>query len=293
MASQNQKPSFVFFGTPDLAVSALEGLSKHGYLPTAIVTSPDKPVGRHQVLSPSPTKVWGLAHHIPVLEPAKIDDAFFAELSTLNFELGIVAAYGKILPEKLLTMPTFGTLNIHPSLLPLYRGTAPVVGPILAGDIKTGVSIIKLDAKVDHGPIMFQDERILTGNERANDLGNELFCHGGEMLSKIIPEYILGKIILTEQDHTKATFTKKIKKEDGLVDLGVELPSVLWRKYRAYYGWPGIYFMDKNNKRVKITDAMYEDGMFKIQKVIPEGKKEVRYEDFVRASTNLGSPSPK
>lgn len=276
MASQNQKPSFVFFGTPDLAVSALEGLSKHGYLPIAIVTSPDKPVGRHQVLSPSPTKVWGLAHHIPVLEPTKIDDAFLAELSTLNFELGIVAAYGKILSQKLLDMPKFGMINIHPSLLPLYRGTAPVVGPILAGDIKTGVSIIKLDAEVDHGPILFQDERALTGNEKASELGNILFYHGGEMLAQALPRYINGDINLHEQEHNLATFTKKIKKEDGLVHL-TDDPITLWRKYRAYDVWPGIFFFDEDNKRVKITKAIFENGQFIIEKIIPEGKKEIPY----------------
>jgi methionyl-tRNA formyltransferase len=276
MASQDQKPSFVFFGTPDLAVSALEALSKHDYLPSVIVTSPDKPVGRHQVLSPSPTKVWGLVHHVPVLEPAKIDDAFLAELSTLNFELGIVAAYGKILPQKLLDMPKFGMLNIHPSLLPLYRGTAPVVGPLLAGDEKTGVTIIKLDADVDHGPILFQDERILIGNEKANQLGTELFYRGGELLASILPKYLGGNMTLEEQDHSQATFTKKIKKEDGLIQL-TDDPIILWRKYRAYDVWPGIFFFDEDNKRVKITQAIFENGQFIIEKVIPEGKKEIPY----------------
>ncbi len=276
MASQDQKLSFIFFGTPDLAVSALDALSKHGYLPSAIVTSSDKPVGRHQVLSPSPTKVWGLAHHIPVLEPAKIDDLFLSQLSTFDFRLFVVAAYGKILPQKLLDMPTYGTLNIHPSLLPLYRGTAPVVGPLLAGDEKTGVTIIKLDADVDHGSILFQDERILSGNEKASELGNELFYHGGVELASILPNYVVNNIELKEQDHSIATFTKKIKKEDGLVQL-TDDPIILWRKYRAYDQWPGIFFFDENNKRVKITQAIFENGQFIIEKVIPEGRKEIPY----------------
>lgn len=269
--------SSVFFGTPEFSVLTLEALKVSGFLPEIVVTSEDKPVGRHQIMTPSPVKLWAESHNIPVLTPTKIDDEFISELKLKSLDLFIVAAYGKILPQKLLDLPQFGTLNVHPSLLPLYRGASPLEGPILHGDQTTGITIMKIDEMVDHGPIVAQEIVPLTGNETTPELGKTLFYRGGEMLSKIIPEYIVGKIILTEQDHTNATFTKKIKKEDGLVDLGVELPSMLWRKFRAYYGWPGIYFMDKNNKRVKITDAVYEDGKFKILKVIPEGKKEMVY----------------
>ncbi len=283
---------FVFFGTPEFSVSTLEALKVSGFLPSLVVTAEDKPVGRHQIMTPSPVKLWAESQNIPVLTPTKIDDEFISELKPKSLNLFIVAAYGKILPQKLLDLPKFGTLNVHPSLLPRYRGAAPLEGPILSGDQTTGITIMKIDELVDHGPILAQEIIELYGKEITPELGKALFYRGGEMLSKIIPEYIAGKITPTEQDHTQATFTKKIKKEDGLVDLGVELPSVLWQKYRAYYGWPGIYFIDEKNKRVKITDALYEDGMFKIQKVIPEGKKEIRYEDFIRTSTNLGSPSP-
>jgi methionyl-tRNA formyltransferase len=277
--------SFVFFGTPNFSIYTLDSLKEAGFLPTLVVTSEDKPVGRHQTMTPSPVKVWALAHNIPVLTPTKIDDNFISELSTFNLELFLVAAYGKILPQKLLDLAKFGTLNVHPSLLPQYRGPAPLEGPILHGDEATGVTIMKIDELVDHGPILRQETIALNGNETTPELGEKLFKRGGQILAEIIPDYVTGEITPIEQDHTLATFTKKIRKEDGLVNLGAELPSVLWQKFRAYYSWPGIYFMDEYAKRVKITDAIFANNIFEIKKVIPEGRHEITYGDWLRGSS--------
>ncbi len=141
-----------------------------------------------------------------------------------------------------------------------------------------------IDKEVDHGPIIKQEKYSLSGSETAPELTKILFTRGGEMIGEILDDWIAGKIIPHEQDHSKATFTKKLKKEDGLVDLADlavgQLSEKIWRKYRAYFGWPGIYFMDKNNKRVKITDAEFSFGKFCVKKVIPEGKKEVNWEIF-------------
>lgn len=279
----NQKINFVLFGTPSYAVFVLEELEKEGLLPSLIVTVPDRPAGRGLTLTPSPVKVWADERNIPILQPEKLDGEFISELKTIKYELAIVAAYGKIIPNKILNIPEHGTLNVHPSLLPKYRGPSPVKTPILNGDRKTGVSIMLLDEEMDHGPILDQ-EKVEIENLNEEELGEKLFRIGGQMLADIIPKWIDSEIKATEQDHKEASFTKKTSKQDGLIDLE-DSPETNWRKFRAYYGWPGtFFFIEKDNKqiRVKITDAKFIDEEFIIKKVIPEGKKETDYNQFLR-----------
>lgn len=275
-----KKPNIAFFGTPKFAVFVLEELERAGYAPDVIVTQPDKPAGRGLALTAPPVKKWGEERGIPVLQ----DNLDLVRNS--DFDLFIVAAYGKILPMEILKLPAAGTLNVHPSLLPKYRGPSPVESQILADDRETGVSIMLIDEEVDHGPIVAQASVTPeTWPLRASVLEEILARAGGELLAEIIVPYMGQELKPEPQDHTKATFTKKIEKEDGLLEIRHRMSDFeeyqKYLKFCAYDGWPGTYFF-KDNKRIKITDAVYENGTFIPVRVIPEGKKEMSYADFSR-----------
>lgn len=274
---------FIFFGTPDLAVFVLEELEKCGFIPAAVVTAPDRPAGRGMKLTPPPVKTWAQERNIPVLQPETLDTDFIYSLPTTNYSLFIVAAYGKIIPENVLDVPQNGTLNVHPSLLPKYRGPSPIESAILAGDEETGVTIMEMDEKMDHGPIV-ESEKIKVESKKKQELSEELFRAGGKKLAEIIPQWIVGKITSIPQDHSKATYTKKLKKEDGLITISDD-PETNWCKFRAYTPWPGVYFFS-DDTRIKITDAAFENGAFIIKKIIPEGKKETDYSVWMSGDTS-------
>ncbi|MCX6752399.1 MAG: methionyl-tRNA formyltransferase [Candidatus Nomurabacteria bacterium] len=279
-----KKLNFIFFGTPDVASETLEILKESGYLPSLIVTSPDKPQGRKMIITPPPTKIWAIENKIPYIQPEntkELAENFSGEKNIPDFFL--VVAYGKILSEKIINMPRFGSINIHYSLLPKYRGASPVESAILNGDTETGVTIQKMSFELDSGPIIAQEKVAIGNNEKAPDLRKRLIKIGGELLVKTLPEFVTGKIKLTPQDESIASYCKKIKKEDGLIDLGAELPNVLYNKFRAYAGWPRIFFF-RNSKRIIITDAEFKNGEFVIKRVLPEGKKEIKYEEFTKTS---------
>ena len=269
------KLNFIFFGTSEEAVYALEAMHKKGLIPSLIVTAQDAPVGRHQVLTAPLAKQWAEKNFISTFQPKKIDDEAINIIKEKSADIFIVVGYGKILPQKLIDLPKHKTLNIHTSLLPLYRGPTPVQGPILNGDKETGISIIVVDSDVDHGPIVSQEKYIISGNETEPELTKILFTRGGEILAEILPEWIKGNITPTEQDHSKATFTQKLKKEDGLIDLNDDALEN-YRKFRAYADWPRTFFF-KDGKRMIITEAKLEDKKFVIKKIIPEGGKEINY----------------
>ena len=280
MNTNDTKYKIAFFGTPDFSVIILDELKRHGILPTLVITAPDKPKGRHLVLTPPPVKVWADENNIPTLQPEKLDAEFRYKIQDTRYDLFIVAAYGKILKKEVLDMPAHGTLNVHPSLLPKYRGSSPIESAILAGDAETGVSIMLLDEQMDHGPVLTQEKVPLDEATGATALERELAILGGSLLARSIPSWIAGTLKATAQDDTRATVTKKIKKEDGLIDLSAD-PTTNYRKIRAYQGWPRTYFI-KDNKRVVIAEAEIEDNTLHIRRVIPEGKKEMGYEDFLR-----------
>ena len=284
--------SLVFFGTPQISVFILEELEKSGILPSIVVTAPDKPKGRKMILTPPEVKVWAEKHKIPVLQPKKITEEFVDELKKIGTDIGwdifIVAAYGKILPNTLINIPKYGVVNVHPSLLPKLRGANPIRGAILEDEKETGVSIMLIDEEMDHGPILYQEKvEINKWPPRAQELEEKLARKGGEILSEVLPKWINGEITPKEQDHNNATFTKKIIKEDGLIDLSSDTYKNLL-KIRAYEGWPGAYFfIHKNNKemRVKIIDAEIENNHLKITRIIPEGKKEMSYDTFIKSAS--------
>ena len=276
-----QTTRFVFFGTPDVASKTLDILKSHGYVPSLVITAPDRPVGRHFVMTPSPVKVWAQREGIPVIQPEKITaavaDQITATSGSLEAEIFIVVAYGKILPQSLIDIPKLGTYNIHYSLLPRHRGASPVEAAILAGDAETGVSIQKMVFELDAGPIIAEERLAIADDDTTPTLREKLIAIGGNLLASLMSTITTGSVILREQDETLATHCGKTKKEDGLVDPFADDPEILWRKYRAYQPWPGLYFM-QDGKRVKITGARYEHGKFIIERVIPEGKKEMNWQ---------------
>ncbi|MSR71163.1 MAG: methionyl-tRNA formyltransferase [Candidatus Taylorbacteria bacterium] len=279
------KHNIAFFGTPDRAVWTLDILHASGFTPAVIITQPDKPQGRKLVLTPPPAKVWAQEHNIPVLQPQKLDEGFSAELLKYEIELSVVIAYGKIIPKSILDIPKHGTLNIHGSLLPKYRGASPIESAILNDDKDTGVSIILMDEQMDHGPII-AEEKVSNVNwpPTADELAREIVSTGAKRLVSIIPDWILGKITPKTQEHDQATFTKKISKEDGHIDLQDD-PYKNILKIQAYQGWPGTFFFsakNNTNTRIKITQARFENSKLIIEKVIPEGKKEMSYEEFTK-----------
>ena len=282
MQKKSHNLKFVFFGTPDLAVYVLEELAKAEYLPALTVTSPDLKVGRGNNYDSPPVKKWAEAHGIPVLQPTTIDESFVNILQEKEYDVFILAAYGKILPKKVLDIPANGILNIHPSMLPRLRGPSPVRSAILNNERDTGTTIIVLDDKMDHGPIVAQ-ENVVTKDKDWPPLlpvlEEKLFRLGGKLLVKSIENYLKGKIYPKPQDESRATYCEKIKKTDGLVDLLNDSPKEIYVKYCAFYGWPGIYFV-KNGKRIKITEAVFEHGELIIKKVLPEGRKEIKWEEF-------------
>jgi len=309
MQNNNKKLNFIFWGTPDVASETLEILKENGYMPSLIITAPDKPQGRKMIITPPPVKIWAIENNIPYLQPEKLDkkelDVVFKSIaqadepSIANFQqeimcgfknnsqpfLSIVVAYGKIIPEDIINMPKFGSINIHYSLLPKYRGASPVESAILNGETETGISIQKMEYKMDTGPIIAVEKVEIGNEEKAGELRKRLIKIGGELLIKTLKTpsafghspFAGGE----KQDESQATYCKKIKKEDGLVDLGAELPSELYNKFRAYATWPRTFFF-KDGKRIIITDAKLENGEFKILKIIPEGSKEMEYKNGER-----------
>jgi methionyl-tRNA formyltransferase len=279
------KTKIAFFGTPDISVIILKELKKAGLTPELVVTMPDKPVGRKLVLTSPPVKVWAKNNNVDFIQPNKLDGITLNLLRDKSFDLFVVASYGKILKKELLDIPKHGTLNVHPSLLPRLRGASPIISAILNDEKKTGVTIMLLDAGIDSGPILAQASiEAEPWPVNANELGKLLMREGGKMLTEVIPKWIAGEIKPEVQDQTKATFTKKITKEDGLIELDGD-PYQNLLKIRAFVEWPGTYFFAKKNDkqiRVKITDADLDDDKLKINKVIPEGKKEMNYKDFLR-----------
>ncbi len=287
----NQTPSFVFFGTGPLAESVLAALVRNGYTPSIVVTKPDSPQGRHMQLTAPHIKTWCEMKDIKVLQPVKLDSDFYNQLVTSNYQLFIVASYGKIIPDDILNIPKFGVLNVHPSLLPAYRGPSPIESSLLDGLTTTGISIMKLDSGMDHGPILLQNAFTINPASTAQTLEVECGQLGGELLVQVLPNYLDGTLIPKEQDHSKATICKKITKDLGEITLTTRADEVQ-RKFRALTPWPGLYFFIEHKDRqirIKVTDV---DLMLEgtetlvagdvILKVIPEGKHEIGWEDFVR-----------
>ena len=272
---KNNNLKIAFWGTPDVAEKTLEELLNCDLIPNIIITNPDRPQGRGLDLTPSPVKVLAKKHNLEVITPEKITTDFIEDFKNREIDVSIVVAYGQILPIEIIDSPKFGTLNIHYSLLPKYRGASPVESALLSGDTETGVSIQKMIQKLDAGDLIGLEKVAISETTTKQDLREKLIQTGAELLVKVLPDYIEGKITPTAQDESQASRCGKIKKEDGLIDPDGDA-QLNYNKYRAYYGWPGVYFFE-NGKRIKVTSARLENGKFVIEKVIPEGKKETTW----------------
>lgn len=287
----NNNINFCFFGSSRFSVITLNELAKLGTLPKLIVTTPDKPKGRGLVLSPTPVKEWALANNIPVFNPEKLDEDFVDQLkkqsTDLKIDLFIVASYGKIIPQSILNIPTKQTLNIHPSLLPKYRGASPLQSAILDDCKDTGVTIMLMDEKMDHGPIIAQKTIHIDMWPIYADFQEMMARMGAQLLSEILPKWISGNIVAVPQIHENATFCKKITKENGLIDINSPDKYKNFLKIQAYHEWPQAYFFTeiKGKKiRVKVTSASFKDNELVIERVIPEGSREMSYADFIRGN---------
>ncbi|MDQ5955562.1 MAG: Methionyl-tRNA formyltransferase [Patescibacteria group bacterium] len=278
------KPLFAYFGTPHISTLVLDSLEAHGNLPVLVVTASDKPAGRGLETQPSPVKRWALERGIDVITPEKLrDPQFIADLGNTDWDVFIVAMYAKLIPKELLDLPTRGVLNVHPSLLPKFRGPSPVLSAILADERETGVTIMQLTEGMDEGPIVAQarieieeDAWPLKGSQMEMLLAQE----GGNLLAEVLPDWVAGTLTPEEQDHTKATYTKKFESADALLDL--TNPREAFLKIRAFDQSPRAYFISPKGKRVIVTEANWKEGDLEIVRVIPEGKKEMFYSDYLR-----------
>ena len=284
----------IFFGSFEFAVPVLETLVKASYDIVAVVTNPDKPAGRKKLLTPPPVKVAAQKLGLDVLQPHSLKDPeFLNSLKTKTYrlkpDLGVVVAYGKIIPPEIFNLPKHGTLNIHPSLLPKYRGPSPVQTAILNGDIETGVTIMKIAEGVDDGDIVASTSRQLSPTVSSGQAHFELFELGASLLIKTLPDYIIGKIKPQPQDNSKATYTHKFKTEDGEIKT-TDTAEQAYDKIRAFNPEPGTYiWFEKNTKklRLKILEAEFANGRLEFKKVQLEGGKPMGFKEFISGYPNL------
>jgi len=229
-------------GTAELSCASLEKLARDkSYSVVAVVTQPEKPKGRELKLTPSPVKVLAEKLNVPVLQPPRArDEKFIGELLELNPDLIVVVAYGQILPPAILELPRFGCLNVHTSLLPKYRGAAPIQWAIASGDAETGVTIMKMDAGLDTGPVLSTRRTPILPADDSQLLHDRLAQLGAELLVETIPDYVAGKIQAQPQTLEGSSYAAKIKKEDGKIDWH-QPATQIWNRLRAFTPWPGAF----------------------------------------------------
>ena len=275
--------TFAFFGSDEFSIIVLEELIQAGYIPSLCITQPDKPKGRKLVLTPTPIKEFCIEKNIRYITPEKLN---VEEITSIHaeYDFFVVASYGKIISQSILDIPKHGCLNVHPSLLPQYRGASPIETAILNDTKNTGVTIMLMDSLMDHGPIIKQAEYLFEEWPHSKKEIHDTLAHlGGRMLAEVIQAFVQGDIVITEQDHERATFTKMIKKEDGRINLEDKDYST-YLKYLALTPWPGLFFFitkDGKDFRVKVESAHFDttEG-FIIDTVIPEGKGSMDWKSF-------------
>jgi len=253
----------IYMGTPQFAVPTLEALIEHrapgsllpeGYEIVTVITRPDKPVGRGKEIVYSPVKQAALAHNIPVWQPGSFKKPENAEaLAAFAADLYIVAAFGQILPQNVLDQPRYGSLNIHASLLPKYRGVSPISEAILQGERETGVTIMLMDAGIDTGPMLLQKSIPIEDDDTTGSLTTKLAELGAQALLETLPGWIAGTITPRPQGESPTPYTHMLRKEDGAINWHAPA-EVLWRQVHAYSPWPGAY-TSWRGKMLKIVAA--------------------------------------
>lgn len=228
----------VFFGTPQFAVPSLDALIASRHDVVAVVSQPDKPKGRGQQLQPTPTKLAAQPHALPVLQPLKIrDDGFLAALRAFNPDLGVVVAFGRILPDALIAIPRLGLINVHASLLPKYRGAAPIARAVLAGETETGVTIMRIATELDAGPTFRMQRTPIPPDATSGEMESVLARLGAELLIPVVDDLAAGRAVETPQDHALATFAPKVTKEEGPIDWTKPADSI-HNHVRGLQPWP-------------------------------------------------------
>ncbi len=278
-----------FFGTPDLAVTALSEMETFGIVPSLIVTTPDAPIGRKQVITPPPTKLWAEARTIPVFQPTSLKNKEdLTALTSTNWDLFVVFAYGKIMPKWLIELPKYGTINAHPSLLPKLRGASPIRSTLLHDLSASGVTIMQMDEEMDHGPILFQQPVPLNEPILGTALDKTMSLICGDLLTQVINELPKGSLVPVAQKHEEATFCTKITKDMAelaldpyLLPAGAEAQAI-YRKICAFDGWPETFFIHED-KRIKIKTAeLSPEGNLTILRIVPEGKNEMDFATYFK-----------
>jgi methionyl-tRNA formyltransferase len=303
-----ERMKIVFMGTPDFSVPVLRRLIEDGYTIAAVVTQPDRPVGRKRVLTPPPVKVEAEKHQIPVLQPEKIrDEAELERLFSFEPDLIVTAAFGQILPNALLEYPKHGCINVHASLLPKYRGGAPIHQAIIDGEKETGITIMYMAEKLDAGDILTQVTVSIADDDHVGSLHNKLSEAGAALLAKTIPPLIKGELQSIPQDDQLATFAPNITREKEEIDWRKEGERI-YNQIRGLHPWPVAYTL-WNGKPMKIwwaekvsspkkeapgtVIALEENGFvvttgdetaLKVTDLQPAGKKRMLARDFLRGA---------
>lgn len=276
MINKKGEEKIIFIGTSDFAAVILKALAD-SYRIRAVIARPDKPVGRHQILTSSPVKKKAEKYNLPILQPVKIEE-IFSEIKKIKPDLIIVAAYGQIIPKKILDLAEFGSINIHASLLPKYRGASPIHGVLLAGDEITGVTIMLMDEKMDHGPILAQKKIKIESSDTTQILHDKLAEFGAKLLVKILPDLLAEKIKAVPQNHKLATYTKIINKDSGKINWQKKALEIE-RQIRAYYPWPGSWAEINIKKGESCTRASTVQGKrLKILKANILDSNKINYE---------------
>lgn len=250
----------VFLGTPDFAVKPFENIIENGYNVVAAITNPDKPVGRKQTITACPVKETALRHGIQVYQYTKIRNEGVEDLKALKPDLMVTCAFGQILSQEILDIPTIGTINIHASLLPKYRGSSPIQWAIINGEKVTGITIMFTDVGVDTGDIILQDELQIEDTDTAGTLFDKLSVLGSRSVIKALEAIETGTYTRTKQDETKATHTKFFNKESGLMDFNKTADEIV-NLVRGLNPWPVAYFMYKGEK-IQVYSAENKNSVY-------------------------------
>ncbi len=292
----------VFFGTPEIATPFLEMLIQDKEIKVAaVVTMPDKAVGRKQTITKSPVKLLAEKYELDVLQPEKIDDDFSKKIKKYNPDFNVVISYGGVLPNSVLETPEHGSINVHFSLLPKYRGASPVQTALLNGDKQTGISFMEMSEELDKGDIYFIKKIDIEDEDDTETLLNKLSQIGAIIMPSVLRDIYDEVLTPIPQDDAKSNYCYKIKKEHALIEPSKDTSEEIINKYKAFKPWPGVYFMF-NNKRCKLINIEKSDkkakpgelkrinddlilgtkkGSIKINSLKPEGKKNMSDKDFI------------
>jgi len=309
MSENKKKLQVIFMGTPEFSAYILTSLLEAEYNIVGVFTQADKKVGRKQTIEKSPVRLVAEKNNLPVFTPKKLDEAALIEIQNLKADLIILVAYGKILPQTVLSAPRLGAINIHPSLLPKFRGPSPIQNALLAGNKITGTTIMLMDAGVDTGDILRQKEIVIAQNETYLELAQKLDTLSSQLLLETLPDFLAGKIVPQKQDDVQTSYCQIIKKTDGQINWHDSAENI-YNKYRAFFNWPGIFTI-WNGKRLKlnkinfisdnssvyaigevfrIDDIIYvqaEAGWIELIEIQLEGKPSTKIFSFVNGHKNF------